>query len=766
MSLQVKSVENFFQNQGLDPQKRVDQDLIEPGVQNDRIDLDQFSADYWNLSPEDRFQVFTHLRNTQETELLKHLLDFKSQSIPKRFGDFEDYISEGLESAKNHFSNDQLSAAERRADYAEMIYRLDYILSQGALNLISSTDDEVYHDYYSLVRGEVALEVYRISKLAGFENIDSDEDGVVDPEDIYPLDSRYAYDSDRDGVSDKLDVDPDDLLQNFPLEVGEKAVLEGFEIHRLSETEFSIGINVKFVYPDEDILPHIRDEKLAALFKRRVEKTFEKVINHEDGRYQFNVNLNFQFVRSDRLNNISDSDLLIKVSKRARDHSRNWSPQTFSEEPTMTAVHELMHHLDWEDFYNEPIVDNDVRNRSLHPKYVLSHGYYHIMNICHHPESKISEVEFINQIASLISSRSENKIFDDVGEMLVRKSKLLGLTEEIKSEEEELRDLLDQSEERLSKEKNPVKRDAIKLDQLISQVILDKEADVEEELFKICEKYINSENVFYELSSLLKIYELDDVWNDLSSKLLSKYPDEQFVVILRFHYLESTKSSDSHDFIKEKYELALKNVENNVYLVREYFYYLSKSNPLQAREILFHAIEKNNFELSLLSSVYASSFTKQTTDEEYEAQLSNLARLLSHEPNAFEHYIWEFIAMGKISHAKKLIDYLLTLNPYNAEMLSYRGMVLLELGDYRGALASLARVSDLFILHQDRNLDTDLFETHFGVKNIHRMIVKMKNFDKFETAVDLHGDDFSGQHEDFFDEIIDRGNFVEVFPDL
>ena len=64
--------------------------------------------------------------------------------------------------------------------------------------------------------------VYRL----GEREQDSDEDGVADVDDAFPLDASESVDTDGDGVGDNADPDDDgdgvdDLLDAFPLDASE-----------------------------------------------------------------------------------------------------------------------------------------------------------------------------------------------------------------------------------------------------------------------------------------------------------------------------------------------------------------------------------------------------------------------------------------------------------------------------------------------------------------------------------------------------------------
>jgi hypothetical protein len=111
--------------------------------------------------------------------------------------------------------------------------------SDGLGNNADNDDDgDTWSDSEEEICGSDSLLVNSIpddddgDKICNFTDTDDDNDGILDVEDAFPLDSSEAYDNDGDGIGDNIDTDDDDdgtidSLDMFPLDPSEDDDFDG-----------------------------------------------------------------------------------------------------------------------------------------------------------------------------------------------------------------------------------------------------------------------------------------------------------------------------------------------------------------------------------------------------------------------------------------------------------------------------------------------------------------------------------------------------------
>ncbi len=216
--------------------------IVNPSAYAQLLDSDSDGMpDEWEmafgLNSSDAADAATDL----DADGLNNLEEYEAGTNPTNGDSDFDQFLDGVDIAPANPNIAEDSDADGLPDSWEVVNGLDPLFPDDAGYLLHDGD------------GLTVLEEY----LAGtdFQDDDSDNDGVLDGEDVYPLQSAYQYDSDSDGLPDIFE------LQFFfldPLYAADAA--DDFDLDGLTNLqEFTRGLNLENQDSDLDGVPDGED---------------------------------------------------------------------------------------------------------------------------------------------------------------------------------------------------------------------------------------------------------------------------------------------------------------------------------------------------------------------------------------------------------------------------------------------------------------------------------------------------------------------------
>lgn len=195
---------------------------------------------------------------------------------------------------------------------------------------------------------------------------DTDNDGVFDTEDPFPLNGHYKKDSDGDKVPDEIDSAPLDPKVWNGMKIGEKYTIKSefgfYTIEKLPDG--TIEYSVKIYFDPEKGVTKAKIDKLKERIKRRVEDFYNKKL----GKYNIRLKVEFVDVPDDGTNRV------VVHKENVRENVQNWSIRTTPD----VAAHEIGHYLGLDDYYHE--VESKWRDKTYAPGWEFISSYDNLMN--------------------------------------------------------------------------------------------------------------------------------------------------------------------------------------------------------------------------------------------------------------------------------------------------------------------------------------------------------------------------------------------------
>lgn len=368
----IVSSRDFFAKYGLAEEggMRLDRDPALPGVQNPQFAEAEIAADYNSLSSEEKYAVFTLLKDRHETELLKKLIDKNIYSENPEYGSDKEWVARYF-SDLNAFTDQIKGMKGEGRDIWDIRLSLEYGLYvyNGRIEGLQGKLMDYGHQPWEIegMRSSVMESLGQLYRDTGPAYWDSDGDSYFDRSDADPYYPAVNRDTDGDGAGDSIDRDITNGQEWSGMKPGESLKSQGCDVGRNEDGSFEITIRIHLEASDEcrdkeGIHQKITDPEFRATKAKEMEDFFKEHLA-EDAK-GFRLNVEFVEDGEDAHHTVEVTDKIIK-DKNFRSNAGEWHISEFDHPGVPT--HETMHLLGLPDLYHEGLVDGMMRDRTFSP---------------------------------------------------------------------------------------------------------------------------------------------------------------------------------------------------------------------------------------------------------------------------------------------------------------------------------------------------------------------------------------------------------------
>lgn len=375
----VLTAETFLKKYG---KNHLDQEEFTVGFQNNRWETAEIENDFSQLKSADKYIIFQHLVNNADSELLKKLTGFEEKlpqiiknGLAKHLDDFTNQIAsqvKGNENGKQTWEirlaiaqglftiGEMLEIMQRQQDDCEEIKALREFVYEKLCKLYDTTRPEsAGGNKYFNTDGDVLLK-------AGAREY------MFDHLDCNPYRKEANYDPDKDGVTnfstddvEPLDTAPKNPKQWVKMKEGRIYRYYSCDVSRSKEgytIKTKIRLNVVKDYDERETLQNLLDEpKFREAMAQQIHEFY--IANRAED--AANIDLVVEFVGEGEFAH-ETVDITIPAKITDRENSNTWLyPKTTTNPGTM--LHEILHRLELEDYYDEKLVHDGRRDRTINP---------------------------------------------------------------------------------------------------------------------------------------------------------------------------------------------------------------------------------------------------------------------------------------------------------------------------------------------------------------------------------------------------------------